>query len=1508
MGFLDELLRGAQDTASRAYDQLNPLDGGKNWNQRTAKPAPQQTPKKKTQLSPQAQQRITQNEQALQRSRADIYNPLHLIGDAGTVGKGIVDMGVGTITGLGNRVADFGDAGANVIREFSGQNVAQDQERKQHLADDEKALATLASLYQKTNSPAKRKEIEATYSRVVANSDKVQSSYGQQEQEALSALDPRKTLTNAAESALDVATAGKGKLLLEGIKSTAAPVTKEALKLLAKNAAVTGLQGAGLGASYAGVNTARDANATLADYAKNMATGAAVGAGVGVAAQAGLPVLAKGAEKTAQGAVKVAGAAQKQVGIAARKQEEGFMKLAAADKVLTTVEPHYIQAPIKKLDGGIVSQHKAKILEGNIEPIIVMKNADNTLRIVDGEHRFAAYKELGVSHVPTKIITPGELKMMKQGGYIGKGETKQPEYKPSKRIKQAENDFANGIIDGNRLEAIRTADANNMALPKQVQPARNLDASQYIKEQTNAQKAASKTGLGLKDKATDFKEKFIDDLAPIEDRLNKAIKNGTTIDPKDHITYQLDRSRRAEGIMNAYVKDNGLDKVIQNVKNTNEFDQYLIARHAKELDEGITTGRDAAKDAALVKQLDGQYGAAAKELYKYNQKLLDSSVEYGLISKETAAQLKKQYPEYVPFNRIFNEDELASISGGAGKGNASLSQQNVVKKIKGSKRAIASPLNSIIDKTRVVVEQGERNKAAQMLASYKDLEGNPFNLKELSPSETIGTKDTIAYLDNGKKRVFETDKDIAEAAKNMTREEIGMWGRIAAVPARVLRGGATTLNVGFAGANVVKDIVGAAINSRHAFRIADPEAVGKALSAALHHNGKYYQELMREGVSGTSFDMYRNPLKSNVGEIRSQKNLGTRAAYNVTHPGQWVRTLENTIGRSEDFGRALQYYSNKKGYKADGKSAKDATILAADQARSNSTNFFRHGSIGKDLNLAVPYWNAGVQGARMQVRRVKERPVQTIAKIGFVIAAPSAMIAMNNYGDEKKREVMENIPDYEKEGNIIIVGDNATYNAKTNKWEGVTKIPVPPQHMGVHMSIQDAVRSAFTGEAFKAQKNIGRIVEDLTTINAGDPGATASRLIPQALKLIAEPMTNTNFYTKNKIVPDSQKNLPAPDQYNDYTSGTAKVLGKTFNASPRMIDNSIRTGLGGAGQNVVNVTDNLLASMGMIKKDEVQGKSVIDSVTGRFSGANAVSPADKAENLLEKYKKQVTATDAYKNASQYDKGRMLNRLETDVKAVEWGKAPAKDGQEKDKLTSKQQTLATDGFKADTYTDLSKKSSGTEVSPNLAKNYKQTLDEFDKLDTTQRDKKLYAEPDAEFRYEAAKYENKKAAGTLTQAETIKAEDKLAKLQAGSKFSKETRDLYSLSKKQLTALIDGGKLTEKQAGDILAYGDALKGIDGYNKFKDKNGNVAIRPKGKGSGGGRKKGTGKGKAGGKKQLPSDNNTSTIALVSNLSRKVANTKVAKRSIPSGGGVRAPGIKSYKKIAKTNVSMTRKA
>lgn len=787
------------------------------------------------------------------------------------------------------------------------------------------------------------------------------------------------------------------------------------------------------------------------------------------------------------------------------------------------------------------------------------------------------------------------------------------------------------------------------------------EIAKYVKERATEQDKARKTqhdspSEKVQTEVRNLKAQYVDEFAPIEDTLGGAIKNGASVATDNNIKYQLDRVARSEGIAQAHINDSGLARIIQNVPNTKEFDQYLIARHAKELDESITTGRNKAKDDALVKVLDGKYGDHAKELYKYNQELLYRAADYGLISKAFADQLKKRYPEYVPLNRIFSDLEQPK-GVGAGSSKASVSTQKVTQKLKGSTREIESPLESIVKKTMTVIEQGEKNHAAKMLASYRDLPGNPFELEEIPSSQTIGNNYTISYLDDGVKRTFKTTKSISDAAKHMNKEQLGIVGQVLAAPARALRLGATGVNVGFTAANVVKDIVGAVVNSKHGIRSSPLNlvATGKALSAALHHNGERYQEMMREGVAGTSYDLARNAEPVNIKQIRSQRSLTDRAIYNM-RPDRWVRTLENTIGRSEDFGRGLQYFGNKSAFEARGLSEKEATILAADQARFNSTNFHRAGSKGRLINAVVPYSNAAVQGARINLRRLQERPVATLAKIGMTIAMPSAAIALNNYGSEDKRKVMDRIPDYEKENNIVIVHEGAHMNDQ-GQWEGVTKIPVPPQFIGVHDSVQRAVKARFTGEEYDIVKSIGDITQALTTVNPTDANKTVGSYTPQAVKVAAEPLFNRNLFTGQEIVPKAMQNLEKERQVDRSTSGTAKVIGKLTNQSPLQIDNSINTTFAGAGQNVVNMTDKLLAASGIIKQDEVRGKNLWDSIQGRFVGAKGLTDGRLYFESFDKAAKENKL-----NGRDYEQLTAILAKETDAGGVQLPK------DDKDKMT------------------------------------------------------------------------------------------------------------------------------------------------------------------------------------------------------------------------------------------------
>ena len=759
---------------------------------------------------------------------------------------------------------------------------------------------------------------------------------------------------------------------------------------------------------------------------------------------------------------------------------------------------------------------------------------------------------------------------------------------------------------------------NTEQLPAYKKSDSSADIDGYVNDLVKEQKLARKGEQPtLKERWQDFKadmrEKFVDRFAPIEDK----IKNQSE---QLEMRNALDRTLRADGISEAFIRDNNFDKLITSFKNKKElqtFEQALIAKHALELESnGVETGRDLAGDKALIKATNKRFAKEFKQVREYSDKVLQQTVDYGLISQDTANYLKKKYPDYIPFDRIFSDKEInTQMKHGVGVGEASLSTQSIIQRIEGSSRLIDSPLNALITKTQDMVRQGERNKTAELLASYAKDPKNPFQLRELKAGESADGRPTISYLDNGTKRTFLAAPEVAKAAKNMNREQMNIVLRALATPARVLRMGATTVNAGFTMANVVKDFVGATVNSKGGINSMNPKSIVSALGAAFHHNGDLYAEMQREGVLGNIYELTRNASDLNLNEIRSHKNILTRSIHNAKSP---LKTLENTIGRSEDFGRALQYVANKKYAKRKGMSESEAIKFAADQARWNSTNFLRSGTYGKAINAIVPYSNANIQGQRITLRRMKENPARYTGKIALGIVAPTVAAMALSYSNDENKKIMENLPDYVKENNVVVIGPGAKYNKEQNKWEGVYLVPVPPQFSPLHRQLHNMVRSAMAGQQFDTGKAVGDAVEQVTTVNPMEIRRTGAQYVPQAVKPFVETWANKNLYTGQEVVPEGMKNLDGKDQWDNSTSLTARKVGELTGLSPKQIDNAFRTSTAGGGQNLLHGMDFAIAKATGASDDEIKGRSMLDSVVGRFYAPKGTSQSSYFYQSLEK--------------------------------------------------------------------------------------------------------------------------------------------------------------------------------------------------------------------------------------------------------------------------------------------------
>jgi len=795
-----------------------------------------------------------------------------------------------------------------------------------------------------------------------------------------------------------------------------------------------------------------------------------------------------------------------------------------------------------------------------------------------------------------------------------------------KAYEQAKGVFRKEYLAETQGGFIRLGSGEEVAKPSAFKEAENYVAEQAKKMRTA--KGGKVRGVINNAKAfyRDVKSKAVDFNAPIIDTLKKNAREFKyEILPKFDIEDKIDRSIRANDIAGQFLKDGGFEDIVQKVDSMENLDQYMIAKQMKRIKEikgsDFKTGRDEIADSKMIEAFGEVYEPFAKQASEYSRKILDYVVDSGMVAKELADELKVTYPDYVPVNRIFELSELPR-GGGIGRGNANLSKQTVVQKLVGSEREVESPMQSLMTKTYDAIVQGERNKAAQTLVAYKDLPGNPFQLRKIEKGEAAKGKATISVLRDGVKEIYETTPDIARAAKALNVEQMGLLGKIFSLPTRVLKLGTTGISIPFTLANVAKDQVSSFINSSRGLKnsIANPIIFGKALWTALGH-GKQYDEMVRNGAMFTSFDISRNQAPKTLKQIRADRNVASKALYTVTHPGQLLRAAENIMSRTEEFTRAQQYVGTKRALMNEGRTMEDAIIEASKQSRSASGNFARRGEWGQVVNAVIPYLNASIQGNRSMIQAFAKRPKSTTAKLAATVLFPMAAITAWNLRDEKRKEAYDDMAEYEKENNFIIVPPNPTKDER-GRWN-VIKIPITPNIANLGNIVRQGMVTMQTDAKFDFVKATKDLIGSVSPVEP-DKQSILATMTPQAIKPTLQSQANYDFFTDRPIVPKSMERLSPEKQKYPWTAATAAKLAEKAGWSPLKVEAFIKSTFGSVGGQALNVSDRVMAAAGLISKDEIGGTDIADAAYARFGkAAGGASDDTEIAGLQEKLMDQA---------------------------------------------------------------------------------------------------------------------------------------------------------------------------------------------------------------------------------------------------------------------------------------------
>ena len=565
-------------------------------------------------------------------------------------------------------------------------------------------------------------------------------------------------------------------------------------------------------------------------------------------------------------------------------------------------------------------------------------------------------------------------------------------------------------------------------------------------------------------------------------------------------------------------------------------------------------------------------------------------------------------------------DDIAGYSGTGGN-SFSLGTSKARLKRKGSERAVQPADITALNYAQKMQSEIQRNQTASNMIDVLTEQGHAKQL----PAGQATNKNTIKRIVDGKTEVFQVPRDIKEVADQITPFQLGTLGKIVAAPQRVLRAGATGLSAPFTAANYVKDQVGSAVFSKNAVAThLDPRNAMSGLWNATkdtlgESNDPLWKKFIESSGDTTGYDFLRNAKSAK--QASREVRLGTKGKY-ANMAGSPIRTLEelNAITekatRFQNFKGIYQDALNKTGNEAD---ALRTATLAAWQ---NSVDFSRMGNTAQAINLLIPYFNAGIQGTRLLGRRFGEAPVATSLKTLGLVALPMTGLTLYNMADEKRKAVYDNISDYEKENNLIIVLPNAK-QLEDGSYDGVIKVPLQPGLVNLaqpfRMQAENFASKSNQNEvAQMAQQFFGAFAGPVET---GSIRGAAGSAIPQVVKPFVQQGMNQDLFTGKEIVPDyvneaTKANgdpVAEKDKAYDFTSGTARAIGGKLGISPLRVEKFIKDTTAKTGLYALNTADNALAKLGKIPQEQIGGISVKDDIVRRFARAQGKYNYKKSE-------------------------------------------------------------------------------------------------------------------------------------------------------------------------------------------------------------------------------------------------------------------------------------------------------
>jgi hypothetical protein len=443
-----------------------------------------------------------------------------------------------------------------------------------------------------------------------------------------------------------------------------------------------------------------------------------------------------------------------------------------------------------------------------------------------------------------------------------------------------------------------------------------------------------------------------------------------------------------------------------------------------------------------------------------SKRILNTIEEGGLISKVDANKLRKEFPNYVPLNRILETDELADVASTiAGRSGRYETLASGIRRAKGSDLEVNDISQNIVDNLIGATRRAQVNKANQ--AFVKLVRDNPTTAGDIAvvrkpkvvstklvkdTSESANTlraqgkkvpskkvpvyenadKNVLTVFENGKPLFVEfKDPRLASAMKGTNREVATGIIKAAQGFNRFIGGLYTRFNPEFMVPNLIRDRSEAFVNNMQkmslgqAFKTLDPISTVRDDMRTITRNlrgqrasggraadmDKLYDEFVSSGARTGGLGLSTlDDVEKNIAELGKKLNAPTKSKAK-----QFNKVVN---GINEVFENATRFATYRRG-RADGMTMDQAALAA----RNSSFDPQLQGAQGDTLRALYLFSNPAIQGAKNFLRSMKN-PKVAASVMGGLTATAYTIDKYNKTIDENWRE---KIPDFKVNKHITIV-------------------------------------------------------------------------------------------------------------------------------------------------------------------------------------------------------------------------------------------------------------------------------------------------------------------------------------------------------------------------------------------------------------------------------------------------------------------------------------------------------